>query len=103
VQGQEELLTQELHLKSSMKMAKTSQKKLSLAPPPKRIKTMNVDSDIVALIGLKEVQLHKMKQDMQGVVEQYNNMVAAWMFIDGFLKPLMELQLKAYRARLSFQ
>lgn len=59
----------------------------------------NIDQDIAALVGAKEIQIFKMGQDLQHLANQYNEMLATWAFIDGFLKPLMELQLKAYRAR----
>lgn len=59
----------------------------------------NIDQDIATLVGAKEIQIYKMNQDLQMLANQYNEMLAAWAFIDGFLKPLMELQLKAYRAR----
>lgn len=59
----------------------------------------NIDQDIATLVGAKEIQIYKMNQDLQMLANQYNEMLAAWAFIDGFLKPLMELQLKMYRAR----
>lgn len=62
---------------------------------------MNIDQDVASLIGMKEVQNFKLQQDLQRLVGQYNELVATWAFIDGFLLPLMAMQLRHYRARHS--
>lgn len=64
---------------------------------------MEVDSDIVALIGAKEIQLLKAQKRTSEVIEAYNNMLGAWAFIDCFLLPFMALQMKSYNRRHSLR
>lgn len=60
---------------------------------------MNIDKDVATLVGMKEIHNYKLQQDIQDIAVKYNELIATWAFIDGFLKPLMEIQLKLHQKK----